>query len=89
MGTIFAVVESNLTYFEEKTNAILPQIYPKDYVDFFTSNYFRFLGGVSHKWLIQFNVQDFYKVMNELNLDLQFIFEELITSINFLDINCK
>ena len=36
MGTIFAVVGSNLTvaYFEEKMFAILPQIYPKDFVDF-------------------------------------------------------
>ena len=26
---------------------------------------------------MQFNIQDFYKIMNELDLDLQFIFEEL------------
>ena len=79
MGTIFAVVGSNLTvaYFEEKMFAILPQIYPKDFVDFFIRNYFRFLDDVFHKWLIQFNIQDFYKLMNELDPDLQFIFEEL------------
>ena len=37
MGTIFAVVGSNLTvaYFEEKMFSILPQIYPKYFVDFF------------------------------------------------------
>ena len=48
MGTIFAVVGSNLTvaYFEEKMFAILPQIYPKD---FFIRNYFRFLVDVFHK----------------------------------------
>ena len=34
-------------------------------------------------------VQDFYKIMNELNPDLQFIFEEFTTNINFLDINLK
>ena len=41
IGTIFAVVGSNLTvaYFEEKMFAILPQIYPKDFVDFFICNY--------------------------------------------------
>ena len=66
MGTIFAVVGSNLTvaYFEEKMFAILPQIYPKDFVDFFIRNYSRFLDDVFHKWLIQFNIQDFYKIMN-------------------------
>ena len=42
MGTIFAVVGSNLTvaYFEEKMFAILPQIFPKDFVDFFYSELF-------------------------------------------------
>ena len=34
-------------------------------------------------------VQDFYKIMNELNPDLQFIIEEFTTNINFLDINLK
>ena len=79
MGTIFAVDGSNLTvaYFEEKMFAILLQIYPKDFVDFFICNNFRFLDDVFHKWLIQFNIQDFYKIMNELDPDLQFIFEEL------------
>ena len=91
MGTIFAVDGSNLTvaYFEEKMFAILLQIYPKDFVDFFICNNFRFLDDVFHKWLIQFNIQDFYKIMNELDPDLQFIFQELTKNINFLDINLK
>ena len=45
MGTIFAVVDSNLTvaYFEVKMFALLPQIYPRDFVDYFVvRNYFRF-----------------------------------------------
>ena len=69
--------------------AILPQIYPKDFVDFFIRNYFRFLDDVFHKWLIQFNIQDFYKLKNELDPDLQFIFVELTKNINFLDVNLK
>ena len=37
MGTIFVVVGSNLTvaYFEVKMLALLPQIYPRDFVDCF------------------------------------------------------
>ena len=37
METIFAVVGSNLTvaYFEVKMFALLPQIYPRDFVDLF------------------------------------------------------
>ena len=38
---------------------------------------------------VQFNIQDFYKIMNELDPDLQVIFEELSKKINFLDINLK
>ena len=51
MGTIFAIVGSNITvaYFEEKMFAILPHIYPKDFADFFICNYFRFLDDVVHK----------------------------------------
>ena len=60
MGTIFAIIESNLTvaYFEEKMYVILPQIYPMAFVDFFIRDYFRFLDDNFHKWLILFNIQD-------------------------------
>ena len=66
MGAFFAVVGSNLmvAYFEEKMFAILPQIYPKDFVNFFICNYFQFSDDVFHKWLIKFNIQTFYKIMN-------------------------
>ena len=88
MGTIFAVVGSNLTvaYFEEKMFAILPQIYPKDFVDFFIRNYFRFLDDVFHRWLIQFNIQDFHKIMNELD-QIYNLFSKNLPKTTFLDIN--
>ena len=73
--------EKTVAYFEEKMLAILPQIYAKDFVDFFIRNYFQFLDNVFHKWLIQFNIQDFYKITSEIDPDLQFLFEELITKI--------
>ena len=40
MGTIFAVVGSNLTvtYFEVKMFALLPQTYPRDFVVYFVHN---------------------------------------------------
>ena len=52
---------------------------------FFIHNYFRFLDDFFHKWLMPFNIQDFYKIMNVLDPDLQVIFEELTKNINFLD----
>ena len=91
MGTIFAVVGSNLTiaYFEVKMFALLPPIYPRDSVDYFVHNYFRFLDNIFHIRLIDFDIEPFYKLINELDPDLNFIFEKLTTDINFLDINIK
>ena len=85
--TISAVVGSNLTvtYFEVKMFALLPQIYPRDFVDYFVRNYFRFLDDIFHTWLINFDIEPFYKLINELDPDLKFIFEKLTTDINFLD----
>ena len=91
MGAIFAVVGSNLTvaYFEVKMFAILPQIYPNDFVDFFIRNYFRFLDDVFMKWLSEFDIQPFYELINGLDPDIKFIFEEPSTSLIFLDINIE
>ena len=94
MGTIFAVVGcfcSNLTvaYFEVKMFALLPQIYPRDLVDYFVHNYFRFLDDIFHTWLINFDTKPFWKLINELDQGLKFIFEKRTTDISFLDINIK
>ena len=66
METISAVIGSSLTVasLEEKMFSILAQIYPKDFVNFFIYNYFQFLDNVFRKWLLKFNIQDFYKIMN-------------------------
>ena len=68
MGAKFAVVGSNLTvaFFEEKMFAILPQIYPKHFADFFIRNYFRFLDEIFHKWLDDFDIEPFYRQINYL-----------------------
>ena len=91
METIFAVVGSNLTiaYFEVKMFALLPQIYPRDFVDYFVRNYVRFFDDIFHTWLINFDIEPFYKLINKLDPDLKFVFEKLTTDINFLDINIK
>ena len=79
MKTIFAVVGSNLTvaYFEIKMFALLPQIYSRDCVDYFVCNYFRFLDNIFHTLLISFDIEPFYKLINELDPDLKFILENL------------
>ena len=91
MGTIFEITDSNLTvaYFEVKMFALLAQIYPRDFVDYFVRNQFRFLDDIFHTWLINFDIDPFYKLINELDSAFKFIFEKLTTDIIFLDINIK
>ena len=66
MGTIFAVVGSNLvvTCQEVKMFALLPQLYPEDFVDVFIRNYFRFLDDVFHRWLDIFDIEPFYSMIH-------------------------
>ena len=46
MGTIFAVVGSNLVVGYKE---ILPQVYPQNFVDFLLQNCFRFSDDIFHK----------------------------------------
>ena len=58
-------------------------------VDFFIHNYFRFLDDAFHKWLNNFDIEPFYSMVNNLNPDLKFIFENPSKSLNFLHINIR
>ena len=91
MGTKFAVVGSILVeaYKEIKLFALLPQVYPQDFVDFLLRNYFRFLDDIFHKWLENFDIKKFYDLINSLDEDLKFIFENPSRTLNFLDIQLK
>ena len=80
MGTKFVVIGSNLVvaYDEFKMFALLPQLYPQDFVDVFIRNYFRFLDDLFHKWLHNFDIELFYSMNNNLDPDLKFILENLL-----------
>ena len=67
--------------------ALLPQLYPQDFVDFSIRYYFWFLDDVFHKWLDNFDIEPFYSMINNLDPDLKFIFESPSKSLTFLDIN--
>ena len=66
---------------------LLSKLYPQDFIDFFTRNYFWFLGDVFHKWLDSFDIEIFHSIINNLDSDLKFIFENPSKSLNFLDIS--
>ena len=87
-GTKFAVVSSNLvvTYKDIRLFALLPQIYPKDFVDFLLRNHFRVLDDIFHKRLENFDIKQFYDLINSRDEDLKFIFENPSRTLNFLDI---
>ena len=63
--------------------ALLPQLYPQDFVDFFSLIFV----DVFHKWLENFDIESFYNIINNLDPDLKFISENPSKSLNFLDIN--
>ena len=69
--------------------ALFPQLYPQNFVDFFIRNYYRFLDYVFHKWLDNFDIEPFYSIIDSLDPDLKFIFENPSKSLNFLDINLQ
>ena len=83
MGTKFAVVSSNLVvaYKEIKLFGLLPQVYPQDFVDF--------LLHLFCKWLENFDIKQFYDLINSLNEDLKFFFENRSRTLIFLDIQLK
>ena len=89
MGTKAAVVCANLivAYLEEKMFSLLPSLYPDDIVDFIIRNYFRFLDDIFYKWVSDFDVTKFYEVFASLDENLKFIFSNLSSQVNFLDIN--
>ena len=69
--------------------ALLPQLYPQDFVDIFIRNYFRLLDDIVHKWLDNFDIEPFYRIFNNLDPDLKFTFENPSKSLNFLDNNIR
>ena len=69
--------------------ALLAQVYPQDFVDFLLRNYYRFLDDIVHKWLEKFDIKQFYDLINSLDEDLKFIFENPSRTLNFLDIQLK
>ena len=91
MGSKSAVVGSNLVGAckEIKLFALLPQAYPQDFVDFLLRNYFRYLDDIFHKWLEHFDIKQFFDLINSLDEDLKFIFENPSRTLNFLDIQLK
>ena len=61
MGIKFAVVGSNFVVAckEIKLFALLPEVFPQDFFDFLSRNYFRFLDDIFHKWLENFDIKSF------------------------------
>ena len=69
--------------------ALLLRLYSQDFFDFYIRNYFRFLVDVVHKWLDNFDIEPFYGMINNLESDLEFIFDSPSKSLNFSTIRSK
>ena len=89
MGAPCMVVVSNLVvaFLEKRMFAILPQVFPLDFVDFFIRNYFRFIDDVIHKWLSTFDIDLFRQILNNLDEDLQFELDQIARQAHYLDVH--
>ena len=90
MGTHAAVVFANLTvaFLEVKLFIRLPEIFSRDAVEFSIKNYFRFLDDLNYKWKQNIDITPLWMLINELHPDIQLIFENLSSEVNFLDVKC-
>ena len=90
-GTNFAVVGANLVvgFKEVKMFPLLTEIYPRNFVEWLITNYFRFLDDVCHKWLKTFDLEMFSKALNGMDADLQFIMDEIRDESHYLDVSMK
>ena len=90
MGTHAAVVFANLSvaFLEVKLFIRLSEIFSRDVVEFFIKSYFRFLDDLNYKWKQNIDITPLWKLINELHPDIQFIFENLSSEVNFLDVKC-
>ena len=89
--TKFAVVGNNslVACREIKLFALLLEVYPQDFVDFLLWNYLRFLDDIFHKWLENFDIKQFYDLINSLDEDLKLLLENQNRNLNFQDIPLK
>ena len=88
MGTPAAVVGANLVvaYLEVKMFRLLPQLYPRDFVDFVIRSFFRFLDDLFHEWLADFDIQPLYDLLNSLDPDIKFLLDAIREISNYLDV---
>ena len=68
---------------------MLPTYYPRDFVQQFIENYFRFLDDVDYSWLEEFDPKPFQSLFNGLDPNISYIFSELSKENDFLDIHMK
>ena len=88
MGTPAAVVGANLVvgFLEIKMFRLLPQLYPRDFVDFIVRSFFRFLDDLFHEWLSNFDIQQLYELLNSLDPDVKFLLDAIRNASNYLDL---
>ena len=69
--------------------ALLLQLYPQYFADLFIRSYSWFSDNLFREWLDNFDIEPFYSMINNLDPDLKFIFENPSKSLTFLDINIR
>ena len=77
----------NRAFIHQIKGTVMGKLYPQDFCWFFTSTNFQFLHEYFHKSLEHFNIENFYSMINNLDPDWRFIFENLPKNLTLLCIN--
>ena len=81
--------QRTVAFTEMKVFVLLPEIYPKETVELFLRHYFRFLDDVKYRWPKHENIEKLWELFNSIDPNIKFIFENLSTNVNFLDVQCS
>lgn len=91
MGAPCMVVVSNLVvaFLERRMFNVMPEVFPRDFVDYFIRNYFRFVDDVIHQWMADFDIDEFGRIINSLDPDIKFVMDQISQNVHYLDVNIK
>ena len=76
-------------YLEDKLFDKIPEIFSCYIVEFFLKNYVKFLVNVKYSWIESIAISSLWELISILDPDIKFIFKNVCTVNNFLDVSCS
>ena len=85
MGTNVAVIYAILVmaYLERKLYTRVNEMYPADYAEYIIKNWRRFIDDCFLIWNNQYNLGEFFDMLNNLDDNIKFTMENILINFNF------